>query len=100
MPDELIKETKPNFITLGGEEYKLAPLNLNFLANIEEEFNCNLEDIDEILSQKRIWALRKLLYILLKDDYPDLTREKIGKLVELNQLGEISEAVKRAITEV
>lgn len=98
MTEELIKETKPETITLGDKEYKLSPVNLNVLSGIEEEFDCDIGEIGELLNKKKASALLKLVYILLKDNYPELTKEKIGEMVGMEQLGEVSEALGKALT--
>lgn len=99
MADELTKEPEPNLITLGGREYKLSPLNLNVLSAIEEEFDCGVAEIGEILNNRQASALRKLIYVLLKDNYPDLTKDKIGEMISIGQLEEVSNAVKEALEE-
>lgn len=43
-------------------------------------------------------GLRFLLYAGLRHEDPDLTEEKVGALVDMDRLEEISEAVSRALS--
>ena len=95
---ELIKKDKERIIKLGKKEYKLSPLNLNVLASIEEEFGCGIDKIGDVLAKKMATALRTLVYILLRDNYPDMTKTKIGELITTDNLGEISTQVGEVLT--
>ena len=85
-------------IKLGEKEYKLAPLNLNVLANIEEEFDCGVAALGPKLEKRQASALRKLVYILLKDQYPDMTLIKVGEFIDLSNMAEVSEALAKVLT--
>ena len=98
MTDELMKETKPNTIKLGDVDYELSPLNLNVLVGIEEEFGVGIEQLGKMLTKKQATSLRNLLYILLKDKYPDLTKAQIGEMVRLDNFEEVSNAITVALT--
>lgn len=100
MPNELIKEPKGRTITLGGKEYQLSPLNLNVMVAIEEEFDCNLPDLGKLFSNKKtkqLTVMSKLIYILLKENYPKLTQVELGKMVIVDNLAEISDAVGKIL---
>ena len=84
-------------IRLGEKDYQLSPLNLNILANIEEEFDCGLDKLGPKLEKRQASTLRKLIYILLKDQYPDMTLSKIGELIDLNNMAEVSEALAKVL---
>lgn len=95
---ELIKKEKPRLIKLGDKEYKLSPLNLNVMAGIEEEFGGGMEKIGEMMTEKMATSLRTLIYVLLKDNYPDMTKTKIGQLITTENLGEISSQIGEILT--
>ena len=96
MTEELIKEDGITTIELGGKSYELSPINLNVLTYIEEEFNCSIEGLNKIFNAKgtkKAKALRDLVHIFLRDNYPDLTKTEIGKLITLKNLTEVSETL-------
>jgi len=99
MTDELLKEDKPQIIKLGEKEYTLSLLTLNVMCGLEEEFDCSLSDIGDLLTKRQATTLRRLLYILLKDGYPELTKDEIGKMVRVKDLEQISATVGNALTE-
>lgn len=84
-------------IKLGGKDYQLSPLNLNVLADIEEGFDCGIDKVGEMLSKKQASSLRKLVHILLKEQYPDMALEKIGGLIDLSNMAEVSEALAKTL---
>ena len=91
MTDELMKEDKPQTIKLGDKEYELSPMNLNVMSYIEEEFDCNFTQFGKLLKDgkaKEVSSLRKLLFIFLRDNYPDLTINDMGKSITPDNLEE------------
>ena len=72
-----------------GKEYNLSPYNLNMMANLEEEFDCDLDGLAEKLKGRRYTTLRRLLWIFLRDNYPDMTLSEAGRLVELDQVAKL-----------
>jgi len=66
-----------------GKEYELAPVDLNMLVKVEDEFNCPFV---EALSGNRIKPIRFFLYLRLKENYPELTLETVGKLANATVL--------------
>ena len=84
-------------IKLGDKDYRLSPLNLNVLADIEEGFDCSIDKVGKMLDKKRASALRRLVHILLKQEYPDMTIEKIGGLIDLSNMAEVSEALAKTL---
>ncbi|MBA7602014.1 hypothetical protein ES703_09099 [subsurface metagenome] len=97
MERNILSTPKGNTIKLGKKEYKLSPLNLNVLASIEEEFDCTFAELGEKLEKRQASSLLKLIYILLKDNYPDMTQDKIGGLVDLDNLEEVSTILSKAL---
>jgi len=84
-------------IKLGVKEYELSPLNLNVLADIEDGFDCSIDKVGKMLEKRPSSALRQLIHILLKQAYPDMTLEKIGGLIDLSNMAEISEALAKVL---
>jgi len=68
-------------IKLGEKDYQLSPLNLNVLADIEETFGCSLLKLGKELDKRQAITLRKLLFIFLKEQYPEITLTEIGKSI-------------------
>jgi len=97
MTKNILGTPEKKTIKLGEKDYELSPLNLNVLASIEEEFDCGIDKLGPKLEKRQASTLRKLIYILLKDQYPDLTLTKIGELINLKNLAEISEALAKAL---
>ena len=86
-------------ITLGGKAYILSPLNLNALANLEEEFQGGLDKVFEALNKGQASTVRSLLFCLLRDNYPELTQRRIGEMVSLKDLPVISKVLGAIIAE-
>ncbi len=94
---DILSNGKDKSITLAdGKTYMLSPLNLNLMADIEEEFDCNFEEVSKKFfdkKSKRFVIMRKLLYIFLKKNHPELKIEDVGNLVTRNNLAEVSQAI-------
>ena len=72
-----------------GKEYTLSPYNMNMMADLEEEFDCDLSELGDKLKGRRFTTLRRLLWVFLRENYPDMTLREAGKLVELDQVAGI-----------
>ncbi len=77
---ELLKEEKQT-IKLGDMEYDLASINLNILSAIDDEFG-GFGGLVEQFKARQNKTIRSLLWIMLKDKYPDITREIIGTQIK------------------
>ena len=65
-------------ITLADNKvYKLSPLNLHIFAELEKELNYGINKMGGMQAVE----LEALLYVLLKDRYPELSRRQVGELV-------------------
>lgn len=80
-----------------GNDYTLSPYNMNIMANLEEEFDCSLDKLGSKLTGRMFTTLRKLLWVFLRDNYPDMTLQEAGKLVEMDQVGEILKEITSAL---
>lgn len=83
--EKLLETPKGKVITLAdGKDYQLSPLDLNMLCNLEEEFDCDIEDIQvKMMEGRKGNTFRRLLWIFLRAGYPELSKTDIGKLVPL-----------------
>lgn len=98
---DILATPKGRIIKLADDkEYTLAPFNLNTLANLEEAFDCDLDKLEEKLSGRTATAFRKLLWVLLREDYPKMTLIEVGKLVQLDQMTDLVEELTAALGEL
>jgi len=68
-------------IILGdGNEYHLAPLNANMMVEIEDSFNLAFFEMFES-GKVRMKYVRFLLTLMLRENYPDMTEQNVGKLL-------------------
>jgi len=91
MKDDILATPKGRTVKLAdGKEYTLSPLNMNLLVNLEEAFDCDLDDIEAKMNEgRKATVFRKLLWLFLRDEYPNLSLTDVGKLLQLNQMTEI-----------
>lgn len=95
---KILAKPKGNEIVLADNKtYHLAPANLNLLQNLEEEFDCSLEELTEKIAKRQAASLKKLLYVFLKENYPELTLENVGALVTVEILERVSDKVAEII---
>jgi hypothetical protein len=87
---ELLKVERHN-IKLGDLVYELPLINLNILIAIEDEFGCGIGNLQEQFNKKQATTLRALAWAMLKDKYPELTKEEIGNNINLQNFQEITE---------
>ena len=97
--DNILTEAKPSTIKLAdGKEYILPPITLNVLANLEDEFGCGIDKLQEQLTNKSATSLRKFLKVLLQENYPDMTLDKVCKLVTMDGLSDVMDEIAKIIT--
>ena len=83
-----LASTKITTITLAdGNEYELAPVTINLMAEVEEKFDL---PFFEIIQKRRVFHIRYIMYLRLRNKYPNLTEEKVGELVTSETLMEIA----------
>ncbi len=87
---EFLKEEKYT-IKLGDKDYELSEINLNMLTAIENEFSCGIGALQDQFNNKQATTMRSLAWIMLKDKYPELTKEEIGAKVNLKNLQAVTE---------
>lgn len=82
-----LKEIKLN----DGKVYQLAPVDVNILSEVEDKFD---KPFFELFTTGRIKPVRYMLYLRLKDKYPEIdSEEKLGSLMDINTIYEISEVL-------
>lgn len=96
---DILATPQGKVVTLSdGKQYTLSPMNLNVLANLEDVFDCNLDELQEVFSKRTTTNFRKFLKVMLQENYPELTLEDVGRLVEISQvstlLSEMMEGLK------
>lgn len=95
----ILTTLKGKEITLAdGKVYNLSGINLNVLADLEEELDCSLSEMMDKLNNRVASSLRSLLYVLLKKNHPNLTRDRIGELVTMDNMGDISSVIGDVLT--
>jgi len=87
----ILAEEKPKSITLSdGKEYKLPPIDMTTLANIEKTMGFGLGRLQTKLENETMTTMRALIYALLKEEQPDLDIDKVGRLITLKEISSIS----------
>jgi len=87
----ILAEEKPRSITLSdGKEYKLPPIDMTTLANIEKTMGFGLGRLQSKLENETMTTMRALIYALLKEEQPGLDIDKVGRLITLKEISSIS----------
>lgn len=97
MTNELLKKREMPVLELDGKQYQIPMLNLNILDAIEEELGCGINGIQELFSKRQAGTLRGLVWAILKDNYPELTKEAIGQAIRFKDLAPVSDKIFAAI---
>ena len=96
MIDEIniLAQAKPRTIKLAdGNEYKLPPIDLTTLANIEKTMGFGLGRLATKLEDETMSTMRGLIYALLKEEQPELTLDGVGHLITLKEISSISSTI-------
>ncbi len=90
----ILAEAKPKSIKLAdGKEYKLPPIDLTTLANIEKTMGFGLGKLQIKLENESWSTMRSLIYALLKEEQPELDIDKVGHLITLKEISSISSTI-------
>jgi hypothetical protein len=90
----ILAEAKPKSITLSdGKEYKLPPIDMTTLANIEKTMGFGLGRLQTKLENETMTTMRSLIYALLKEEQPNLDIDKVGRLITLREMSAISSTI-------
>ena len=96
MSDEIniLAQEKPKTIKLAdGKEYKLPPIDLTTLANLEKTMGFGLGRLATKLESDTMTTMRGLIYALIKEEQPELTIEAVGHLVTLKEISSIASTI-------
>ncbi len=72
-------------------------INFNTLVDLEEEYGDISKALNIMASKPTLKDVRKLLYLMLKEEDSSLTEEKVGTLIDINNLNKIYTAFGDAI---
>jgi len=90
----ILAEDKPKSIKLSdGKEYKLPPIDMTTLANIEKTMGFGLGRLQTKLENETMTTMRSLIYALLKEEQPGLDIDKVGRLITLKEISSISSTI-------
>ncbi len=91
---DILEKEKPKTITLAdGKEYKLPPIDMTTLANIEKTMGFGLGRLQIKLENETMTTMRGLIYALLKEEQPGLDIDKVGRLITLKEMSSISSTI-------
>lgn len=92
-----VREVLPekNTVNLDGKDYVLE-FNMNTFAELELKYG-SMEKALEAVDSGSMLALRKLLYEGLKYNDETLTEEKLGRMITLDKIPVISEAITKVM---
>ena len=83
-----LKKSKNNKIKLDGKEYEVS-LDLNAFAELEEIYGDVTEALDG-LEKGSFKAIRAILFAILKSQNEELTLLKVGKMINMSNIVEIT----------
>jgi hypothetical protein len=90
----LFMAAENSIVLSNGKSYLARPINLNMMAAVEEKFN---DSFPKLLSANRMAVLRHLLYLMLREDTPELTEDRVGQLVTIDLLGSIADGITKQV---
>ena len=94
MAVNILTEEKAKTIKLAdGKDYKLPPIDMTTLANIEKTMGFGLGRLQTKLENETMTTMRALIYALLKEEQPDLDIDAVGRLITLKEISSISETI-------
>jgi hypothetical protein len=94
MEVNILEEAKPKVLKLSdGKEYKLPPIDLTTLANIEKSMGFGIGKLGIKLETETMSTLRSLIFALLKEEQPNLDIDKVGHLITLKEISAISSTI-------
>lgn len=77
-------------VNLGGTDYEVPPLSLGSLETLQDRLGAfNAGDI----SPKTVAVVVDATLLALKRNYPDMTRERVGDLLDLGNMLRVMQAV-------
>ena len=89
----LAVEKPKTLILADGKDYKLPPIDMTTLANIEKTMGFGLGRLQIKLENETMTTMRSLIYALLKEEQPNLDIDKVGHLITLREMNSISTTI-------
>ena len=91
--DALTTKDKKHIVKIEGKEYELAPINWNVLSGIETELSCSVVDLIPMLQKSIYKSTLTLVWVMLRDKYPELAKDDIGKVTDHKEIMAITSTV-------
>ena len=90
----ILATEKPKTIKLSdGKDYRLPPIDLTTLANIEKTMGLGLGRLTIKLETETMTTMRALIYALLKEEQPDLKIDAVGRVITLKEMSSIASTI-------
>ena len=89
----LTDKDKKYTVKINGKEYEISPICWNVLSGIEIELNVGVVDLMPLLQKSIYKSTLTLAWVMLRDKYPELTKEDIGKVTDHKEIMAITSAV-------
>ena len=87
-------------IKLGGDKYEVSTLNLNVMERLQDKWDCPMskltDTISERLDERGATALKFMVWAFLTDQYPELTEQEIGAMIDVHKAQEYTDAILAA----
>lgn len=94
METNILAQEKPKTVKLAdGKEYTLPPIDLTTLANVEKTMGFGLGKFTQKMDNEPMTTIRSLVYALLRESYPDMSLDAVGRLITLNEIKALSETI-------
>ena len=99
MEVNILAEEKPTTLTLAdGKEYEIPALNLTTLANMEKTMGFGLGKLGEKMLEEPATTMRLEIYALLKETYPKLKLDEVGKLITFDVMQNIADVLSKVMS--
>lgn len=72
--------------------------SLNALCDLQEEYGDVIEVFTEATENQDFKKIRKLLFVSLRDEDESLEEREVGKMITMQNLNEVMEALTSALT--
>ena len=89
----LVEEKPKSIILADGKEYKLPPIDMTTLANIERTMGVGGKRIVSQMESEPLQTLQLFIFALLREASPEITREQAGRLVTLKEIPQFAETI-------
>jgi len=92
----ILEEGKPRVLKLAdGKEYELPVINLTTLANLESSLGFGLGKLQEKIEEEPATTMRAVIFALLKVKNRKLTIDKVGELITLEVMSDVSDVMSQ-----